>query len=238
MTLVRHRSALPVLASLALLVFTACKLEEDLELRNDGSGRYQAQFTADTADSAALDEIEQKARAAGMRIVERGSSGNRAYIIVSRRFESVKELQVERMQFNWRVRETGGLRKTFSATLDVPRFPLTAYQRIVQVKMPGSIISSGAGKAAGSTVTWDASKGGRLTVVSSGIVLPLGQRELIGVGAVIVVGLLVLFLAHRRAKLKALRRCDACGAVMPDDVLYCHNCGSGSGLPEQRAVAS
>lgn len=235
MSISRLRITVVAIAGLALAGLLACDTQEDLDIAADGSGRYSARISVEEPYKDRLAEIESKALAAGFEIDSRGSA-DRHFLVVSKRFRDVSELNLEGATFSLRSRDVSSTKRTYTLRIDFPRTPKPDYRRIVHVSMPGKIISGGSGKAEGSKLEWDASYGGSTTIVASGFVVPLTreQKWMIGGGALALLALVFLVRWLRRPK---VRKCDSCGNEIPEDALFCHLCEQGSGEVPRRGAA-
>lgn len=234
MTALRNRPALALLSLVVLAFAFGCKSEEELSLNSDGSGHVTAKIIVEPDYESELLKLQARAVAAGWQVGQKADVGRNKLLLLTRDFARVSELSTDDNVFIWSESKSGNYRKNYSLTIVVPETKAPLYERTINIRMPGSIVSSGGGKVNHDMVMWEASTGGRITVVTSQLVLPLtrNQMVLIGVGVLVLVGLIVLVVKLRKPP---GRKCESCGAPIADEAFYCHLCGHG--LDEEAAAA-
>jgi LppM domain/zinc-ribbon domain len=216
--------ALIALSALCLLL-AACEDEEEIKLNADGSGTYRARILVEKEVGDALQEVRKELQARGATVVEEGETENRKFIVVSRDFKSVSELNDKDDTYALAVERSGLLKAAYHLTLNFRDDPSSSgFSRTVQVTMPADIENSTAGTVAGRTVRWDCSKPGTLDVQAAGMVLPLtGSRRALAVGVLLLGAMLLVGLRVARRK---PRVCGTCGARLQPDARFCRNCGT------------
>lgn len=158
---------------IVLLLLTACKVEETIDLRADGSGTYSAKISVTKDFGEALDKIKQEAGQHGLRVLEEGQIADEKFVVVGRDFSKVSDLGDKDDTYSLVVAREGWFRRSyrFEAILR-QNVAASGFERILHVHMPGSVDSSSSGQVSSHTVEWPCSQGGQLDVVASGFAIP------------------------------------------------------------------
>ncbi|HEY6141034.1 MAG TPA: hypothetical protein VI670_25030 [Thermoanaerobaculia bacterium] len=178
----------------ALLLLTACEMEDDLTLRADGSGSYRVKLLLPNELALALPEIRSKAIHDGFRVLEEGATADRKFVVLAREFKQVSELNESGHAFDFQSGDAGFLRREARFHASISHTP--AFKRVLTITLPGEVKSSTAGDVTGNRIRWDCSNGGSLDAVAVGFYLPL-STETKAVSTIVVVLVLLAAVAVR-----------------------------------------
>lgn len=221
-------SMLAVLVAVSFLV--SCKVEEEIRITKDGSGTYQVRISVQEEYAEAISEVKQQAAAKGMQVVEEGSAAGERFVVFQRDFSEISELSDDEDSYALTIEQESAFRGSYRMALDFRSNPSEAgFERVVKITLPATIENSDGGTVTGRTVEWDCSRGGSLTVVSSGWALPAfssSQKTAAAVVGIAGLSLLVLLRIRRR---KPATVCGSCGRRLSRDALFCPACGVEAG---------
>jgi Tol biopolymer transport system component len=170
---VELRRSYPLIYLVVLLLMSACKVEETIDLRADGSGTYRAKISVTKDFGEAIDQVKREAGQHGLRVLEEGQTADEKFVVVGRDFSKMSDLGDKDDTYSLVVTREGWFRKSyrFEAILR-KNIAASGFQRILHVRMPGSIDSSSSGQLSSHSVEWPCSQGGQLDVVASGFAIP------------------------------------------------------------------
>lgn len=220
--------------SVLCLIVSACEVEEEIKLNADGSGTYRARILVEKEVGDALKEVRGDAEKRGFKVVEEGETANRKFVVITRDFQNIAELNDKEDTYQLDVDRSSLFKSSYHLALNFGGNPsASGFSRNVQVTMPATIASTNVGTVTGDSVRWDCSHPGNLDVQAAGFALPLksGQRGIIlgvlAIGALLLVGLRIA----RRKPAPAPVRCEKCGEPLAPGAKFCPKCGAPHGLP-------
>jgi hypothetical protein len=170
--LARLRRSYQLISLVALLLLSACEVEETIDLHADGSGTYRAKVSVSKDFGEALDKVKQEAGQHGLRVLEEGQTAEEKFVVVGREFSKVSDLGDKDDTYSLVVAREGLFRRSyrFEAILR-QNVAASGFERVLRVRMPGSVDSSSSGQASSHMVEWPCSQGGQLDVVASGFAI-------------------------------------------------------------------
>ncbi len=184
--LARLSRSYQIITLVVLLLLSACKVEETIDLRADGSGTYRAKVSVTKDLGEALDKVKQEAGQHGLRVLEEGQTVDEKFVVVGRDFSKVSDLGDKDDTYSLVVARASSFRRSyrFEAILR-QNVAASGFQRVLHVNMPGSVDSSSSGHVSSSTVEWPCSQGGQLDVVASGFAIPELSSSLASLSAAV-----------------------------------------------------
>jgi len=171
--LAKLRHSYQLISLILLLLLSACKVEETIDLRTDGSGTYRAKVSVRKDLGEALEEVKQEAGQHGLRVLEEGQTAEEKFVVVGREFSKVSDLGDKDDTYSLVIAREGTYRRSyrFEAILH-QNVAASGFERVLRVRMPEAVDSSSSGQVSSRTVEWPCSQGGRLDVVASGFAIP------------------------------------------------------------------
>jgi hypothetical protein len=180
----------------ALLLFSACEIEDDLKLEADGSGSYRMKLLLPNELAFALPEIRSKATHDGFRVVEEGATADRKFVVLAKEFKQIGELNESGHIFDFQAGDAGFLRREYRFHASISHTP--AFKRVLTITLPAGVESTTAGDIAGNHIRWDCSNGGSLDAVAVGLHLPLSTNVKLATALAAVLLLLAVAFQLRR----------------------------------------
>jgi DNA-directed RNA polymerase subunit RPC12/RpoP len=220
-----------VLGALCAALLTACEIEDDLEIRADGTGTYRARIAVERVIRPVLEQIRADAESQGFRIIDEGATFSSRYIVVRKDFDEIRALNGPRGNFDLNV-EDRLFRRRYRLRASLGAFPEVTFDRRFTITMPAKIVSASDGAFEGRRLTWYCSGGGTLDVVAESFRVPVGPILFAAAAALSAVVLLVV-LVRRPLSGRALARaaardridCTTCRRTIAADARYCPACG-------------
>jgi hypothetical protein len=215
------------------LLLTGCELEDELLIREDGSGTYRVKVLVREVLGPSLGELRAQAAREGFRIVEEGRTDDRLFIVFQKDFEHVRALGSDQSNFEWTTKKRGLFKREYRLRATVSSVASANFKRRFTIVMPGEVKSSSDGAQDGSRVIWYCANGGTLEIVSEGWAFPLSRNMLLGASAGAIGGLglllvMVLLLRGRRRTAAAAVpqvTCRTCRGAISAGARYCPYCG-------------
>lgn len=228
----RRRRAL--LACLAAALLTACEIEDDLEIRADGSGTYRARVVVERVVSPVYHQIRAEAERQGFRIIEEGKTFTTRFMVLQKDFTDVRTLSGPQSSFDLKI-EQQSFRRRYRLRATLGSVAGASFERRFTITMPADVVSASAGGFDGRRVTWYCSNGGTIDITAEAVHVPVRPWHL----AVVVFGLAVVaavttFLLRRRrvavvapaaAVVSTGPSCRTCKASLPTAAHFCPSCG-------------
>jgi hypothetical protein len=210
-------------------MLTACEIEDDLEIRADGSGTYRATIMVERIVSPVLDRIRAGAEQEGFRIVEEGGTLTRRFIIVHKDFSEIRSLSGPRSNFDLKIDTRFYVVRRYRLRATVASVADGSFERRFTITMPARVKSTTAGGNDGRRVTWYCKNGGTIEVVAEGVFVPLKAYGILAVAllviAAIVATIIVLKKRDRAAEETEEEACAICHKPLGGAVRYCPSCG-------------
>jgi hypothetical protein len=222
----RHKPVVGVAAFVALLL-VACVIEDDLRINADGSGSYRFKMTIPKELSDGFGDMRQKAEAEGF-TVEEGETDKERFIVLSKDFTDIAALNGTDNHFELTSTSTGFLRRDYRLRGTVQSLGYGSFKRHLIITMPGSVMSSDQGEINGSSVRWDATRGGTIEIAASGFYLPLSRNLRLLMALLALASAALFVMARRRRGVPAAAVCPGCRAPLAPDARFCPICGAGA----------
>lgn len=222
-----------LLCAVTTALLTSCEIEDDLQIRPNGSGTYRARIVVERIVSPVLQRIRGEAEREGFRIVEEGMTFTSRYLVVRKDFTQIRALSGRASNFDLKI-EQSYFRRRYRLHATLGAVSDESFERRFTITMPEKVTWASVGNIEGRRVTWYCSNGGTIEIVAEGIHLPLGSLSLtIAFAAACVVSVVVLIARRRQRTAPATItpphstsiRCRTCHQPIAPTARYCPSCG-------------
>ncbi|HYI07475.1 MAG TPA: hypothetical protein VEK57_00265 [Thermoanaerobaculia bacterium] len=226
---VRFRFAAMVCA--VSLLLAGCEIEDDLQIREDGSGTYRVKVLVRKVLASSLGRIRAEAAREGFRIVDEGKTADRQFIVFQKDFDHVSSLRDAQSNFDWTTERRGLFKREYRLRATVSSVAAENFSRRFTVVMPAEVKSNSDGARDGARVTWFCASGGTIEIVSEGWAFPVSRNVLFAASAaagfVLLLLLVVLLRVRRRGTAAAAAEitCRTCRGGLTRTARYCPACG-------------
>lgn len=166
------RKTRPFLVIAAVLLLTGCEIDDELEIRADGSGTYRAKVVIERIVSPVFYKLRAEAERQGFRITEEGKTFTTRYMVLQKDFTDVRMLNGPQRDFDLKI-EQRGFRRHYRLRATLGSFAGGSFERRFRITMPAEVKSTTAGGVKGREVMWYCSNGGSIDVAAESFHAPL-----------------------------------------------------------------